>query len=194
MRAEPGRPTVVLGVSGGIAAYKAVEVCRRLVDAGVHVAPVLTAGGHPVRRGGHVLGAGLRAGAGQPVGRGVAHPAHPPRPAGRPGRGRPGHRRPAGPLRGRAGQRPADRHAARHPGAGARVPGHAHRDVGAPGRAGEPGHAPAAGRRRGAARRGPAGRRRRRRGPAGRPGGHRRSGAGAALGRRTGPAGGRPAT
>src|SRR5262245_42882888 len=37
------RPTrVVLGVSGGIAAYKAVEICRRLVDAGVHVAPVLT--------------------------------------------------------------------------------------------------------------------------------------------------------
>ena len=29
---------------GGIAAYKAVEVCRQLVDAGVHVAPVLTAG------------------------------------------------------------------------------------------------------------------------------------------------------
>src|SRR3982751_2403974 len=35
-------PRVVLGVSGGIAAYKAVEVCRRLVDAGVHVVPVLT--------------------------------------------------------------------------------------------------------------------------------------------------------
>jgi phosphopantothenoylcysteine decarboxylase/phosphopantothenate--cysteine ligase len=33
---------VVLGVSAGIAAYKAIEVCRRLVDAGVHVAPVLT--------------------------------------------------------------------------------------------------------------------------------------------------------
>src|SRR5438045_2267301 len=33
---------VVLGVSGGIAAYKAVDVCRRLVDAGAHVAPVLT--------------------------------------------------------------------------------------------------------------------------------------------------------
>jgi phosphopantothenoylcysteine decarboxylase/phosphopantothenate--cysteine ligase len=29
-------------VSGGIAAYKAVEICRRLVDAGVHVTPVLT--------------------------------------------------------------------------------------------------------------------------------------------------------
>ena len=37
-----GRPFVVLGVSAGIAAYKAVEICRRLVDAGVHVAPVLT--------------------------------------------------------------------------------------------------------------------------------------------------------
>jgi len=33
---------IVLGVSGGIAAYKAVEVCRRLVDAGTHVSPVLT--------------------------------------------------------------------------------------------------------------------------------------------------------
>jgi phosphopantothenoylcysteine decarboxylase/phosphopantothenate--cysteine ligase len=36
------QPFVVLGVSAGIAAYKAIEVCRRLVDAGVHVAPVLT--------------------------------------------------------------------------------------------------------------------------------------------------------
>ena len=39
---EGDRPFVVLGVSAGIAAYKAVDVCRRLVDAGVHVAPVLT--------------------------------------------------------------------------------------------------------------------------------------------------------
>jgi phosphopantothenoylcysteine decarboxylase/phosphopantothenate--cysteine ligase len=39
---RPPSPTVVLGVSGGIAAYKAVEVCRRLVDAGLHVVPVLT--------------------------------------------------------------------------------------------------------------------------------------------------------
>ena len=35
--------TVVLGVAGGIAAYKAVEVCRRLTDAGATVLPVLTA-------------------------------------------------------------------------------------------------------------------------------------------------------
>lgn len=33
---------VVLGVTGGIAAYKAVEVSRRLVDAGAHVVPVMT--------------------------------------------------------------------------------------------------------------------------------------------------------
>ena len=39
---ETARPVVVLGVSGGIAAYKAVDVCRRLVDAGAHVAPVMT--------------------------------------------------------------------------------------------------------------------------------------------------------
>ncbi|MDH5238604.1 MAG: bifunctional phosphopantothenoylcysteine decarboxylase/phosphopantothenate--cysteine ligase CoaBC, partial [Acidimicrobiia bacterium] len=35
---------IVLGVTGGIAAYKAVDVCRRLVDLGAHVAPVLTRG------------------------------------------------------------------------------------------------------------------------------------------------------
>ncbi len=35
---------VVLGVCGGIAAYKAIEVCRRLGDAGAAVSPVLTRG------------------------------------------------------------------------------------------------------------------------------------------------------
>lgn len=35
---------IVLGITGGIAAYKAVEVCRRLVDSGAHVAPILTKG------------------------------------------------------------------------------------------------------------------------------------------------------
>ncbi|MDQ6696608.1 MAG: bifunctional phosphopantothenoylcysteine decarboxylase/phosphopantothenate--cysteine ligase CoaBC, partial [Actinomycetota bacterium] len=35
---------IVLGVTGGIAAYKAVEVCRRLMTAGAHVVPVLTKG------------------------------------------------------------------------------------------------------------------------------------------------------
>jgi phosphopantothenoylcysteine decarboxylase/phosphopantothenate--cysteine ligase len=36
------KPVVVLGVCGGIAAYKVVDVCRRLVDAGIHVIPVMT--------------------------------------------------------------------------------------------------------------------------------------------------------
>ncbi len=35
---------IVLGVTGGIAAYKAVELCRRLVDAGAHVSPIMTDG------------------------------------------------------------------------------------------------------------------------------------------------------
>ena len=35
---------IVLGVSGGIAAYKAVEICRWLMDEGAHVIPVLTKG------------------------------------------------------------------------------------------------------------------------------------------------------
>jgi len=33
-------PRVVLGVCGGIAAYKAIEVCRQLVDAGFEPVPV----------------------------------------------------------------------------------------------------------------------------------------------------------
>ncbi len=33
---------VVLGVTGGIAAYKSIEVCRRLIEAGAHVSPILT--------------------------------------------------------------------------------------------------------------------------------------------------------
>ena len=37
---------VVLAVSGGIAAYKAVDVARTLVDAGAHVAPIMTEDAH----------------------------------------------------------------------------------------------------------------------------------------------------
>lgn len=33
---------VVLGVTGGIAAYKAIHICRQMVDAGAHVAPIMT--------------------------------------------------------------------------------------------------------------------------------------------------------
>ena len=37
-----GGRRIVLGVCGGVAAYKAVELCRRLMDAGAYVQPVLT--------------------------------------------------------------------------------------------------------------------------------------------------------
>ncbi len=37
---------IVLGVTGGIAAYKAVEVCRKLVDLGAHVVPIMTRDAH----------------------------------------------------------------------------------------------------------------------------------------------------
>src|SRR5581483_3038495 len=39
---QVSKPRIVLGVCGGIAAYKVVDVCRRLVDAGLHVVPVMT--------------------------------------------------------------------------------------------------------------------------------------------------------
>ena len=37
---------IVLGISGGIAAYKSIEVLRRLVVAGAHVAPIMTPDAH----------------------------------------------------------------------------------------------------------------------------------------------------
>ena len=37
---------VVLGVAGGIAAYKAVDVCRRMVDSGAHVSVIMTEDAH----------------------------------------------------------------------------------------------------------------------------------------------------
>lgn len=37
---------IVVGVSGGIAAYKAVDLIRQLVDAGAHVIPVMTEDAH----------------------------------------------------------------------------------------------------------------------------------------------------
>ena len=127
---------IVLGVSGGIAAYKAVEVCRRLIDAGADVSPVHDRGGHPVRRR-----------------RSTSAPRPPSRCARRCGtRPSPSPIRSSGqgadlvivaPATARADrrlrrwhlQRPVDRHPAGHPGAGPGLPGHAHRDVGAPGRA-----------------------------------------------------------
>ena len=160
---------IVLGVTGGIAAYKAIEVCRRLVDAGAHVVPVMTAGAE------HFVGrTTFDALASEPVHTSLFDDADPiphtrlgqtRRPRGRGAGHRPGARR----LRRRHLVRPAHRHAARHPGAGRGLPGHAHRDVGAPGGAGQPGHAAPARRARGRARGRPPGRRRPGRRPPGPP-------------------------
>ena len=91
---------VVLGVCGGIAAYKAVEVCRRLVEAGVHVAPVLTEGAT------HFVGpVTFSALASEPARTSLFDGSIPHTDlgqSGRPGGGGPGHRPPAGPLRRRA--------------------------------------------------------------------------------------------
>ena len=63
---------IVLGVTGGIAAYKAVEVARRLVDAGAHVVPVMTAAAE------HFLGrTTLSALASEPVQTSMWDEAHP---------------------------------------------------------------------------------------------------------------------
>lgn len=63
---------IVLGVTGGIAAYKAVEVCRRLVDGGAHVIPVMTRGAE------HFLGVTtLSALASEPVQRSLWNEATP---------------------------------------------------------------------------------------------------------------------
>ena len=122
---------IVLGVSGGIAAYKAVEICRRLVDAGAHVAPVLTEGA--LRFIGRTTFDAL-----------ASEQAHvslwdDPHPIPHTHLGQtadlvvvaPGHGPGARPLRRRHQRRPAHQRPAGHAGAGPRGPGDAHRDVGA---------------------------------------------------------------
>ena len=74
--------TVVLGVTGGIAAYKAVEVCRRLVDAGAHVAPVLTEGATQFIGATTFSALGVGARTDVVVRRARPDPAHPARPEG----------------------------------------------------------------------------------------------------------------
>ena len=96
-------------------------------------------GRHPVRGRRDLLGPGLGAGAAVALGRGLAHPAHPAGADGRPHRRGAGHGAHHRPLCGRALRRSPDGHVVGHPGTGARVPRHAHRDVGAPVGARQPG-------------------------------------------------------
>ncbi len=184
---ERERPRVVLGVSGGIAAYKACELLRRLTESGHDVTVV------PTESALEFVGAPTWAAlSGQARGRerlepGARGSARAAGPAGRPRAGRARHRRPAGQGRSRPGRRPADQHPAHREVPGGARPGHAHRDVGAPGDPGQRGHA-ARPRRPGArARRGPAHRQGHRQGPAARPRGDLRGRpAGAGPARRRG--------
>ena len=93
---------IVLGVSGGIAAYKAVEVCRRLVDAGRPRRARPHRGRAALRRPHHLRRPRLRAGVDVALGRAPPDPAHPPRPDRRPRARRAGHRPGPRPLRRRA--------------------------------------------------------------------------------------------
>ena len=159
---------IVLGVSGGIAAYKAVEVCRRLVDAGAHVIPVLTDGAL------HFVGRTTFDALGSE--RAWTSLWDEPHPIPHTHLGQtadlvlvaPATAQVLGLYAGGHQRRPAHQRPPRHPGPGARVPGHAHRDVGAPRRAGQPAAPALPWRARGRARDGPPGRRRRRRRPPGR--------------------------
>ena len=164
------KPKVVLGVSGGIAAYKACELLRRLTESGHDVRVVPTASAL------HFVGAATwSALSGNPVSTEVWDRVHEvPHvrigQARRPRRRRPRHRRHARQGRPRPRRRPAHQHPAHRPLSGGLRPRHAHRDVGAPGHPGERGHAAPPRRRRHRARRRPAHRRRHRQGPAARPG------------------------
>ena len=169
-RAPHAAPRVVLGVCGGIAAYKAVEVCRQLVDAGVHVTPILTE--EATRFVGAVTFSAL---ASEPVQRSLWDeaspiPAHQAR-ASRPTWSWSCRRRrtpsPATPPGSSDDLLCATLLATRAP--VHRLPRHAHRDVGARVGAREPRHARASRRRGHPARERTAGRRRLGRGPAGRP-------------------------
>ena len=168
--AAVSRPRVVLGVSGGIAAYKACELLRLFTESGHDVTVVPTAAA--LEFVGAPTWAALSGQAGQHRGLGerARGAARADRPGGRARRGGPGDRRPDGPGRARPGRRPAHQHAAHRPLPGRVRPGDAHRDVGAPGHPGQRGHAALARCRRDRARRGPADRCRHRQGTAARPG------------------------
>ena len=133
-------PMVVLGVTGCIGAYKACEVLRELQKRDVDVHVVMTEAAtrfvapltfealshHPVFYDQWALGERRR------------HPAHQPRRRGRPAAGGARHRQHPRQVRPRHRRRRAQHAVPRHPGAGARGPGHEREHVRAPRGAGEP--------------------------------------------------------
>ena len=133
------RPRVVLGVAGGIAAYKAAHVLRELTESGHDVRVIPTRVRAALRRCCDVGGAVRPAGRDRCVDRCRRGAPCPARPRGRPGARGAGHCGFAGEGRNRTRRRPAHRDAADRPLPRALRPGHAHRDVGAPGHPGQRG-------------------------------------------------------
>ena len=119
---------VLLGVTGGIAAYKACELLRLLVRAGHEVTPLLTPDAERFVTRAHVRGAGAPGGAARPL------PA--PRRGG-PARDRAALREHAGEAGARPGRQRPHAARARLPRPGARRAGDERAHVGAPGDPGE---------------------------------------------------------
>ena len=155
---------ILLGVSGGIAAYKACELTRLLVKGGHDVVPLVTPGAERFVRAETFLALARR-----PAQRGSLRAPD----ARRPARRRAVHGEHARQARSRARRQPADRGGARASRAGARRAGDEPAHVGAPGDARERRDAARARRRAGRARRGRDGRGRVGRRPDGRARGDR---------------------
>ena len=130
-------PRVLLGVAGGIAAYKACELLRRFTESGHSVRVLPTASALEF-----IGAATFEALSGQPrAHRGLRRrpggAARQAGPGGRARRRRARDRRPAGARRARPRRRPAHRGPAHRAMPGAVRARHAHGDVGAPGYAGQ---------------------------------------------------------
>ena len=156
---------IILGVAGGIAAYKSPEIVRRLKDAGHDVRVVMTAGAEAFITPAHLSGRVGRAGPPRSPRRdgGGRDGPYRARPLGGRGARRPSHRAPDGTARARLRGRPPHHPLPRHSRPDRPRAGHEPADVargrdprqpGGPGRARGPGHRPRRGlagvRRRGA--------------------------------------------
>ncbi len=141
--ARPER-TVLVGVTGGIAIYKAVELVRGLVKDGLRAAGRDHGGGAALRHAAHLRGRLAGAGARRRerlAGERRLVPAHRGGPAGARDGGRPGDRQHARQDGRRHGRQPAHRHLPRLPRPGHRRAHHELGDERAPGDRGEPARA-----------------------------------------------------
>ena len=131
---------VLLVIGGGIAAYKALDLIRRLRERGASVCPVLTAGAQEFVTPLAAAALAGRAGADRPVRPGLRSRdrPHQARPSGGCRGGGARHRQPDGPDGRRTCRRPRDHDPAGHDPADPDRAGHERADVGASGHAPQP--------------------------------------------------------